>query len=337
MFDDLEAGVPVVTARSKECKTGPARSIFQENWWLDAATDGAWSSVSVERGGQQEGWLPFALTRNMGFSRCGAPPLTRLLEPVVSIRQPKGKMLAKGESLSRARFKTESELIARLPKASHYEFVLSPDHGNALAWQAAGFEARVEHTFVFDARTQTDALWDGMNAKTRNLVRRAEETLTTRELETAEFIQQYRANLGGSVDENHVKCVDRLIGATHARKQGRALGALDREGRIHAAAVFIWDDVDCYYFLSTRNADVAALGAVGLLVWAGIKDAMARGLRFDLDGVSSASRMKFLQSFGGRLANRIIVTRASSTFETRLLLRRARQRLRSSGPGERFY
>ena len=177
----------------KEGEVCGHRTVFQEPWWLDAATNGGWSEVRVERDGRLEGWLPFAVSRDMGFVRCGLPPLTRLLHPIVDVKA------SKSESLARARFKIESQLIANLPRASAYMFVLSPDHGNALAWQTAGFEARVEHTYVIDAQTPKDDVWRQMNAKTRNLIRRAEDALTIRDLGTDEFVAQYRANLDGQI------------------------------------------------------------------------------------------------------------------------------------------
>ena len=62
----------------------------------------------------------------------------------------------------------------------------------------------------------------------------------------------------------------------------------------------------------------AALGAVDFLVWLGMADAMTRGRRFDFDGVSSPSRLRFLQSFGGQLSSRIVVTRRSLRLRRRV-------------------
>lgn len=309
---------------------GPPKrsSIFLEDWWLDAATGGAWGAVSIERGGRLEAWLPYALFRKMGFSRCGIPLLSRLTFPMLQIDAPKG------ETFGRTRFQLETELIARLPRASSYEFILPPDDGNALAWQAQGFDARVMHTFVIDRDTTDAVMWMSMRSKTRNLIRRAEEALTARAMSADDFVRQYESNL--VVDAEHVACVRRLAHAVIERDQGRAMSAVDAEGRTHAAVLFVWDEHDYYYYLSTRNADLAELGAVGMLVWTGMTDAMSRGLRFDFDGVSNRNRLRFLQSFGGRLANRLVVTRGSAAYEARLLMRYLRGRLASNGPTERF-
>lgn len=307
------------------------RCVFVEDWWLDAAAAGAWGAVSVECDGHRQGWLPFGTARSMGFSRCGVPPLTRLLFPVLDVSAPKG------ETLQRTRFQVETDLIDRLPPAASYEFILPPHHGNALAWQAMGFDARVQHTFVFDAGEPAGVLWGRLRNKTRNVIRRATDALECRTLTVDEFSREYAANLGQAVDREHLAAVRRIVEAATARGQGHAMGATDRGGRVHAAVVFAWDATDYYYYLSTRDKEHAALGAVSLLVWRGIEEAMARGLRFDFDGVSSRSRLRFLQSFGGRLASRIVVTRGSAAYEARMLLRRVRRRLTARGATERFY
>ena len=306
------------------------RAIFQEPWWLDAACPGHWGAVTDEHDGRVRGWLPYAMQRRDGVRWCGLPPLTRLAFPVVDVDD------AKSESARRARFQIESALIQRLPAASVHEFVLPPDDGNALAWQTLGFDARVQHTFVVDAGTSDEMMWAQMNRKTRNLVRRAEDVLRPQVLDAASFAAHYGANLGPLVSAGETALVSRLATAALGHDQGRVLGVADADGRLHAAALFVWDERDYFYFLSTRDAGVAALGAVDLLVWRGMTDAAARGLRFDFDGVSSAPRLRFLQAFGGRLASRIVVTRRSLAYEGRLWLRRLRHRLTRRGEREEF-
>lgn len=306
------------------------KPVFLQDWWLSAATDGAWDAVTIEQGGRTVGWLPYACNRHMGFSTCGLAPLTRLLYPLTDVGS------VKGESADRERFKIESELIDRLPDASCHRFILPPCGGNALAWQAKGFETRLEHTFIVDAQLSDTVRWEQMRNKTRNVIRRAEEHLKPRTLDPAEFVREYQDNLGVGVSPGHLRNVHRLAESAMVHSQGRALAAVGSTGRPQAAVLFVWDESDYYYFLSTRNTIDAALGAVAMLVWNGLLDAWTRGLRFDFDGVSSLGRLRFLQSFGGRLANRIGVERGSAAYMTRLMLRRVRDRVRAGGHVARF-
>lgn len=306
------------------------KSIFLEEWWLNAATDGSWDAVTVHQGGRIVGWLPYARMRHMGFSTYGFAPLTRLLYPLVDVSG------SKSESADRERFKIESDLIERLPDASCHRFMLPPTGGNALAWQAQGFDTHLEHTFVVDAHLSDSDRWNQMRNKTRNVIRRAEEQLDARSLDPAAFLREYQANLGSGVSSAHVAAVRLLTEAALERGQGQALAAMTSDGQPQAAVLFVWDATDYYYFLSTRNSNAAELGAVAMLVWRGLLDAWTRGLRFDFDGVSSLGRMRFLQSFGGQLASRVGLVRANVAYLTRLMLRRVHDRARARGYVPRF-
>lgn len=306
------------------------RPVFVEDWWLNAATDSRWNAVTVEREGRVVGWLPYAQSRHMGFSYCGQLPLVRLLCPQVEAFE--GKL----ESAERERFHVECELIESLPPASCHRFMLPPHEGNALAWQSLGFDTSVEHTFVVDACVSEADRWTQMRNKTRNSIRRAEKAVRVREIDAAEFSTQYESILGNEVPAHERLAARKLAAAALSRGQGRALAAVGQTGQAQAAVLFVWDSTDYYYFLSTRREDNAEPGAVALLVWDGLLDACRRGLRFDFDGVSSRGRLRFMQSFGGRLTSRVCVERATTAYATRLLLRRVRQRLRLGGHPPRF-
>ncbi|MCC7123609.1 MAG: GNAT family N-acetyltransferase [Acidobacteria bacterium] len=305
-------------------------TIFIEPWWLDASVPGAWHAATVERDGHVRGRLPYATLRRDGLSWCGLPPLTRLLFPDVD------PGTGKPETLSRQRLQIETTLIEQLPVAATYEFVLPPHQSNALAWQTAGFDARLQYTFVVDPGTAEDVLWQQINSKMRNVIRRAEERLRVQPLSPEAFVERYAASFADAAREDDVARVGRLATAAVEHGQAQALAAVDDKDAAHAIALFVWDDADYYYYLSARDTAHAELGAVGLLVWTGMRDAARRGLRFDFDGVSSSGRLKFLHAFGGRLASRVVVTRRNPASEARQWLRRLRHRVADGRYPERF-
>jgi len=65
--------------------------------------------------------------------------------------------------------------------------------------------------------------------------------------------------------------------------------------------------------LCTRRSNAAA-GATGLLIWEAARIACARGIAFDLDGITSPSTLLFLSGFGGRMVQRLRVRRHTSRF-----------------------
>jgi Acetyltransferase (GNAT) domain len=292
------------------------KPVFMEDWFLDAVAPDAWESVNVVSGGQTVGWLPYANTRQHGFKKCGIPNLSRLLQPQVALT---GK---KRETQLRHRFETESELIAKLPPASCYEFVLSGDDQSALAWQAHGFTARIHYSLQLDPDVAKDTLWQGLRDKTRNLVRRAQETLRVTEIDGATFAKEYQRNLAGRQANFDLCLIERVADAAAMAGHGHILASRDAAGVIHAAVFFLWDAQTQYYFMTTRNTGSQHLGATALLVWTGMLDASERGLSFDFDGITSRTTLRFLQAFGGR-----VVERASLAYDTRRWLVKAKRTL----------
>lgn len=276
-------------------------------------------------GGHVQGWLPYGTFRERGMTACGTPPLTRVLHPVLSVE---GR---KNESLNRRTLAIVSDLVAQLPSAHLTQFVLGPDCPDALAWQMNGFRARLLHTLVIDTRQPGFDAWGAMRDKTRNAIRRAAERLEAAPLPPLAFRSFYLENPGGAPppDPGHSD-PELILGLSEAAErhgQGRILGAFDRRGELHAAVFFVWDDRDYYYFLSKRRRDSTEPGAVSLLIWDGIQDAAARGLRFDLDGVTSRQRLQFLMGFGGAVAHRTVVEKGSLLFDARRHLGSFRRRV----------
>ncbi len=292
------------------------KTIFHEDWWLDAVAPGRWRETSVQRGGRVVGSLRF-VERMMGnYKICEMPQITRVLGPVV---------ISNGEkSESRLRFghSVLQELLESIGHHDHVEMTLEPALEHLPAFLAADFDLRVLPTLVLDCARPMDDLWSGMRDKTRNVVRRARERLTVREVtDPNAFIACYLANLRGDPPYFDVELVRPLYDAAVARGQARMLSAVDSNDAVHAAALFIWDSEKLYYFLSTRDRDVADIGAVSLLIWHGIEIAHQLGLVFDFDGVTTESRYRFMAAFGGETETRFMATRTTSAFETQRQLR----------------
>ncbi|MBP2295320.1 GNAT family N-acetyltransferase [Azospirillum rugosum] len=297
------------------------RTIFHEPWWLDVVSGGHWGTALSEKGGHVQGWLPYGTFKERGMTACGTPQLTRVLHPVLSVE---GK---KNESLNRRTLAIVSDLVAQLPSAHITHFVLGPDCPDALAWQMNGFRTRLLHTLVVDTRRPGFDAWSEMRDKTRNVIRRAEERLDAVPLPAIAFRTFYLENLDGVEPYFDSELIPRLSEAAESHGQGRILGAFDRHGELHAAVFFVWDERDYYYFLSTRTRRSAELGAVSLLIWHGIQDALARGLRFDFDGITSRERLQFMMGFGGAVAHRTVVEKGSLLFDARRHLGSFKQRV----------
>jgi hypothetical protein len=292
------------------------KTIFHENWWLDAVAPGRWREAAAMRGGKVVGQLRYA-ERMMGNLRiCEMPQLTRVLGPVIA---PQGD---KTETRVRFVHSIMEELLENIAEHDHVEMTLDPSCGDLAAFIAAGCDVKIMPTLLLDCRSPVPTLWEGLRDKSRNVVRRARERLTVRVVDDVDaFIACYLGNLGGEPSYFDVNLIRPVHTAAASRGQGRVLAATDTHGVVHAAVFFVWDDDKLYYFLSTRDRAAADLGAVSLLIWSGMEIAHELGRVFDFDGVTTDSRFKFMAAFGGELATRYVVTRTTSRFDTQRHLR----------------
>jgi hypothetical protein len=295
------------------------KSIFHEDWWLDALAPGQWREVTCERGGRIAGSLRF-VERSDGNARiCEMPQITRFLGPVVA------PQAGKTETRVRSVHSIITDLLKQIADHDHVEMTLDAGFGDLAPFLTAGYEVKVHPTFLLDCKTQpVEVLWAGLRDKTKNIIRRARERLTVREIDDVEgFASFYEANLDGAESYFDLSLLVPAFAAARARRQCKIVAAVDANGTTHAKVFFIWDDKYVHYFLSTRDRHVAHPGAVSLLLWTGIELAQSLGLWFDFDGgITNDARYRFVVAFGGEVANRFDVTRSTANYRVRHTLRR---------------
>jgi hypothetical protein len=287
-----------------------AYSIFHEHWWLDITTGGDWGTATVMHGNQVLGEMPYYQVRKGVWRVSRLPPLTRTLGPVI---KPIG---ADPVSEFRHRMQVTSHLIEQLPRFDSFFQVFDYRVKDALAFALGGFAVSARYTFHISPDCTAPEAWSRMSGKTRSAVRKAAATLTVRPVETpAAFVRFYEANLASRSRTNAygTAIMDELVHAFVDRRAGHLLGAYDRRGRLAGVIGIVWDRHSMYYLLSSRS-QTSPGGAISLLIWFAIQDAIRRKLTFDFDGFSSAATYDFLSGFGGTLKQRLGVERLSTTY-----------------------
>jgi hypothetical protein len=287
-----------------------AYSIFHERWWLDISTDGHWSAATVMRDGQVLGELPYYVVRKGVWRVSRLPPLTRSLGPVVN---PLGLDSARD---FRRRLDVTSQLIEQLPNLDCFFQVFDHRVEDALAFALRGFMVSVRYTFHISPDCSAAQAWARMHSKIRNSIRSASKKLTAAQIDTpSEFLTFYERNLASRSRTNAygTAIMRDLVNAFVDRKAGRLLGAYDSFGRLTGAIGLVWDRDTVYYLLSSRAQDSPS-GAISLLIWTAIQEAIDRKLVFDLDGFSSVATFNFLSGFGGTLKQRLGVERFSTLY-----------------------
>jgi Acetyltransferase (GNAT) domain len=287
-------------------------TIFHEPWWMEIACIGGGGETTVSSGGRLVGRLPYQIAqRAPGLKVIGMPRMAHVLGPAFAPEFTGQNFAHSTKQLSITR-----DLIAQLPKAAHISFRLHGGMTHTLAFAEAGFSSSVDFT-VEISPDAPEVLWRGMRDKTRNVIRRAQERLTVRELTDLNlFLDFYETNLTGKRAGNHYDrtvCYD-LMTECLRRGAGRILVATGPDGEHQSAIFTIWDRRTAYYFMSTRTL-ASMNGATSLLIWTAIQHAALRGLTFDMDILHLRNKrltnLLLLTGFGGTLKPRYWVRRTA--------------------------
>lgn len=304
-----KAGSPI--ARPAAAAVTDPTYMFHQHWWLAAVTQGQYGEVSVSSNDRVIGRLPYVTRKRMGFTLLGMPPFTHILGPTVDAGggKPQTQLLR--------RMSIIRDLIDQLPPHDSFNQSLGDANIDALAFQACGFQIRPQYTFEIDCRANPPDIWNAMHSKTRQHIRRAEEKLSVVSVEDPdEFVRFYRDNLREQKRSSFLPLdvFPSLFAESRIRGCGEVLSANWPNGKSAAMTFLVWDHSKMFYLLSTRARDEGDNGSVNLLLWAAINRAHARGLVFDLDGVSTSGTVRFLSGFGGQPKIRMLVQRSRSRY-----------------------
>ena len=276
-------------------------------------TQGRFEEVRVEKGGRVVGRLPFVIERKLGLTTLRMPGLTHVLGPLLDVGR------GKEQTQFVRRLSVVRDLLDQLPRFDFFKQAMYRAPADGLAFQDRGFRITPQFTFVIDCRRDPREIWEEMNSKTRQHIRRAEEKFKVVSVEDPRtFMHFYQINA-----ERRRRTVptgfgsfETLFHECRSRACGEILSASRPDGTPAAMIYIVWGHGTMYYLLSSRADDPDDNGSVNLLIWAAIKRANERGLLLDLDGVISSGTASFLSGFGGRAKVRWIAQRTSFAYAT---------------------
>ena len=268
--------------------------IFQQDWWLQAASGGRVETVEIHWDAIKVGALSFVRYKHYGvFVSLRMPPYTRTLGPVLTLPDS-----ARVQTAINTR-RVIAELIAGLPRHDSFFLLLDPEDPTAFAFSVNGYAVAQQFTFRIQAGIATPLLWSGIASSTRRLIRSGQAKLA---VERHLGLERYLA----ATERDHPK-----IRSTHdfavlrclfdeARKRDRVviLSAVSPEGIDVASVILVWDDRVLYYWLPQRDKTLNHGGANAMLIWHAICFAAERSLIFDFDGYNSVGTARFLATFG---------------------------------------
>jgi hypothetical protein len=277
------------------------RTLFHEDWWLDAVCPGAWAEVEIKTDGVRTGYWRYTEAKRLGFRYSVLPPFTRFLDPVLTALP--------GTPSHRVLERALAPLVEAMPRFEYFQTGLGPGWDDVLVFMRNEYGVRVHQTLVVDGSKGADAAFAGISKRTQTYLRRAKERLSVVASPDPErFIAFYDANLRRRSEKNVLdfKTFAPLATACQDRGAGQILFAVGADGEPLAATFCVWDDHRTYKLLDTSHPEGGAQAAA-LLWWVCMEDACRRGQPFDFDGIVTEGRLKFLSLFGGRAENRFLI------------------------------
>ena len=279
-------------------------SLFHQPWWLSATTGNKYSEVTIVHDATSVDRLPFVAGRNAGFQLIKMPSFTHTLGPLIADSG------GKYQTRLANRLSATRSLIDKLPSFDFFKICIDPscDDGLALAdglaFQDRGFQVSPQYTFRIAQGLSVGSMWDALNFKVRQHIRRTEEKYSLETIWDPDiFVAFYTDNLIKTGYRSNIEfdTFPQLHRECLARECGTVMAAVSPDGRAAAMVFVVWDDDVMYYLLSTRAPDINDRGAVSFLIWSAMKHAHKLGVQFDFDGVSTSGNARFLSGFGGHV------------------------------------
>lgn len=268
-------------------------TLFHSSWWL-AAAGGTVEILVVEENGRLIAGLPVCRRLKRGVRLIERPPLTPYLGPVfdlaniASLSKAHGRMRHAGNALAAAILGFDLAVYGTGP---------NPPDLQGFLWH--GFRGELGYTFVVPARTTADELLAAMSTTLRPLIENRKGLLVERSEDFNAFLAVQRLtfkrrSMMSPVDE---RVATSLWRAAHARGQATlylaragdrlrelAGSASANSGNPAAGICVVHDSRSSYQLMAGFDPEQQSTGAITLLEWTAIQDALAAGRDYDFEG-----------------------------------------------------
>jgi hypothetical protein len=300
-------------------------ALFEQPWWLESVAPGAWGEAVVRRGEEVVARLPYAYRRPLGMTVISQPPFTQTLGPWLATTE--GKYARRLDT----EMKLLGQLIELLPPSQYFRQCFATSMTNWLPFHWAGFRATVRYTYRIEDLSDLDRVTNGFQEHVRRGIRKASTVLEVdHDLPLDELLRldaETYARQGLPAPYTH-DAVRRLDAACAMRNARRVLGAVDQDGRTHAALYVVWDAGTLYALIAARDAQLQTPGATTLLYWEAIRLASEVSRVFDFEGSMLRPIEHYFRGFGGRQTSYFCVWKARPAARVALGARSARETLR---------
>lgn len=299
-------------------EASPYGTVCSYSWWLKAVC-GDVCVLGYFDNGRLVAGIPVHVESRVGVSMCTMPALTVTWGVVIESLY--GKRVA---ILSR-----EMEILTLFARqlARHNIFFqkFHPSLQNWLPFYWAGFRQTNRFTYVLDDITDLDRIWNEMAHDVRGEIRKAQrlgiEVVPCGidqvfQAEVDSFKRQSRAAPRTRVQ------LQRLYEAAKEHNASECFAARDRNGRVHAANLLVWDRKRAYFLAGGADPNERTSGATSLVIWHLIRFASQRTKVFDFEGSVNEAIERLYRHFGAQQVTYSWIMKFPVWMRTYLTLRR---------------
>ncbi len=305
----------------------PCRTIFDEDWWLDAAAPGEWSRVEAAGPGSTKGEMAYHLKRHWGLTYIKMPHLTRTMSP---------RFLSLSSKPAVRRIERQvvvRELIRKLPRHDRFERSLEPECPSTQGFVHSNLAVTHMYTFRSAPGDAPDVMLRNAHPETRRIMGKAgRECEVERNVDLDRFMRLHRQTyLEASLIDYDI--LQRLFDAAVSHDRAEIL-FVRLNGEVDTAAmILLYDHTTTYAWLMARNSTQNYRGASSLLVLEAMRAAHTAGRVLDLDGYVRPAVGSFMMKFGLQPVVRPYVNGSSRTWQA---LRAVTTLIRPNRPDRHF-
>jgi hypothetical protein len=275
-------------------EASPEGSLFCRSWWLRVVAPEARVLGYFDRGRLIAG-IPLFFKRRLGVKFCAMPSLTQtwgvVIEPI------------EGKPVHQITRQLEILTIFARHLAGEQIFLqrFHPAVVNFLPFHWQGFRQVSRVTYVIEYLCDLDRVWAEMRENQRREIRKAEKRGIVVERCDSEIVAQNltktygRQGLQSPASTHLLRLVHQ---AAQQNDAGECFAARDASGRVHAAAMLVWDRKRAYYLAGGGDPTLRTSGATALLLWKMMQFSSARSAVFDFEGSQIPAVERFFRAFG---------------------------------------
>ncbi len=274
--------------------------LFYNSWYLDAACGKeSWdAAVFTDKNGQTLGIWPYHIKSKYGLRYITMPTLTPYMGPwIVLIKE------AKSSTINSNQHNIISTLNANIPDVHFSTIHTHPDLLNLLSLQWAGYQELKRYTYRLDLSNGN--LWENLDAKQRNIIRKAGSTLIVRQSSDIEKFYDYNSMSFDRQSEKIPYKLNELTSIDNALNQQNSRVILQAHnpttGRTHGMIYLVYDQLTVYLIAIGSDSEERHQGSIPLLVWKAISKFSTSHKIFDFEGSMIPNIERFFRSFGGTL------------------------------------